>query len=331
MANLKINLDSLKPRKEWKRHDINPGDNVYRVLPPFSEEANGYPYRRWVIAWMADPQSGRRRPYASPFSFSEDRCPVSEYAKALEEKRKAAEAELIGAGASKEDLKEKLKPYSEVLWQIKPKASFLYNACNKAGEVGLLELRKTAHDELKKQMMQYVTDYGQDPTSLSSDQDDSGVWFKFRREGEGTNTEYKVVKNQSKKKTPEGLVFVDDRESLPDTVVEGYDSLGYDLQTIYKRYSYDELKEVLMMNLAEIYEKFPEAVVPGFELEDTPSKSAVAKTEHVKVVQKPAANKVKIKLDDLDDDKPVAPIKGKPSAKSSEDDVFALADEILNT
>ncbi len=55
MAQIRLNTDSLKERKEWKRHKVNDGDNVFRILPPFGEASNGYPYHRWVIAWLADP------------------------------------------------------------------------------------------------------------------------------------------------------------------------------------------------------------------------------------------------------------------------------------
>jgi hypothetical protein len=341
-SNLRLNLDSLKERKEWKRHPINQGENIYRVLPPFGENSDGYAYRRWVIAWLADPQTGRRRPYASPRSFATDSaCPVSEYVSLVEKKREALEASLKNRGASRDDLKEALKPYADVLWTIKPKASYIYNACNKAGEVGLLELKKTAHDAMKKQMMQYVTDYGQDPTSLASEPDDAGIWFKIRRDGEGTNTEYSVAKNQTKKKTSEGIVWVDDRDQLPTNVVDNYDSLGYDLTTLYKPHSYEELKEILMVNLANLYAQYPELEVEGFEIEASkPTKPVkIAKVEHEEVEEykAPIKKQLNIRFDDEDDEAP-APVAVKKTAapakstkqSSSDDEIFAFAESLLD-
>ena len=340
-SNLKLNLESLKERKEWKRHAVNPGENIYRVLPPFGENSDGYAYKRWVIAWLSDPQTGRRRPYSSPRSFGEDACPVSEYVALLEKKKEKLESALKGRGASREETKEALKPFNDTLWNIKPKASYVYNACNKAGEVGLLELKKTAHDAMKKQMMQYVTDYGQDPTSLASDTEDSGVWFKVRRDGEGTDTEYSVGKNQAKKKTAEGIVWVDDRDSLPTNVMENYDSLGYELSTIYKRHSYDELRQVLLANLANLYAQYPEARVDGFDVgSDDEEEVAVAAPQARAVVPKKA---IATRFDDSDDDeeevKPVVKAKTnvaiatptKASKNQQQDDeIFAFAESLLN-
>jgi len=345
-SNLRLNLDSLKERKEWKRHPINQGENIYRVLPPFGENSDGYAYRRWVIAWLADPQTGRRRPYASPRSFATDSaCPVSEYVSLVEKKREALEASLKNRGASRDELKEALKPYADVLWTIKPKATYIYNACNKAGEVGLLELKKTAHDAMKKQMMQYVTDYGQDPTSLASEPDDAGIWFKIRRDGEGTNTEYSVAKNQTKKKTSEGIVWVDDRDPLPTNVVDNYDSLGYDLTTLYKPHSYEELKEVLMANLANLYAQYPELQVEGFEVEvEAPKpvkavKTARVEDEEVEEYKAPVKKPLNIRFDDEDDEQEVpavaktkkvaAPAKS-VKQPSSDDEIFAFAESLLD-
>lgn len=337
-SNLKLNLESLKERKEWKRHAVNQGENIYRILPPFGENSDGYAYRRWVIAWLSDPQTGRRRPYASPRSFGEDACPVYEYVSLLEKKKERVEAALKAKNASREDVKEALKPFTDILWNIKPKASYVYNACNKSGEVGLLELKKTAHDAMKKQMMQYVTDYGQDPTSLSSETDDSGIWFKIRREGEGTNTEYSVDKNQAKKKTSDGIVWVDDRDALPTNVVDNYDSLGYDLTTIYKRHSYDELRQVLMANLAALYAQYPEARVEGFELETKEEPKLVSAAPAKTAAPKKAISTRFDDVDEEDEDKTVTaaprpkatqPVKS-AKATQQDDEIFAFAESLLN-
>ena len=43
---IKINLDSLKTRREWRRHKVKDGHNVFRILPPFGEKSNGFPYKK---------------------------------------------------------------------------------------------------------------------------------------------------------------------------------------------------------------------------------------------------------------------------------------------
>lgn len=359
MANIRINTDSLKERKEWKRHKVNDGDNVFRILPPFGDASNGYPYHRWVLAWLNDPNSGRRRPYASPYSFGEKACPVSEFCSLIEKKRDELEAQftisLKEKGLSDDQVKtkvqDKIKIFNEVLFAIKPKATFIYNACNKSGEVGLLELKKTAHDAMKKQMMQYVKDYNQDPTSLNADADDSGVWFNVKRTGRNKETEYSVEKRQVKTRDQQTgrTSWADDQEALPDNVVENFNELGYDLTTIYKRVSYDELKEVLLTNLVDLYKENPILVVPGFEVsfkesheseEDNESEEEPIVKQAAPAKQMPT-KKITTKFDmedDTDEDDVPPPSKSsvksapKQQKRSSDNDaIFDYAEKLLES
>jgi len=341
---LKINQDSLKERKEYKRHKVNQGDNIYRILPPFGESANGYPYKAWTLSWLPDPTTGRNRPYASPRSFGEKECPITEYTKALEAKYAQLSDSMKAKGVDDATVKERLKGITKLLMNIKPKTSYFYNATNKAGEVGILELKKTAHDGIKKQMMQYITDYGQDPTSLNSDENDSGVWFKVRRDGELTNTEYSVAKNQTKQKIGGQLVFVDDRSELPQNIVDSYASLGYDLTTLYKKVSYDELKNALLSALAGVYDSVPEAKILGF---DPDSDLVEVQAAPVKAQSAPKASvNLKFAADDEEDNTPpfevdeapvvakttaAAPTVKKAVSNSDNDDVFQHAMSLLNS
>lgn len=225
-SKIKLNLDSLKSRREWKRHKVKDGHNVFRILPPFGEASNGYPYRKWQIIWgLTDPESGRARPFASSIT-SEKRCPVTEYVAKLKVHAEAIESQMKAAGASKEAVNDRLKDLRELINNLSPKTVYVYNAVDKSGEVGLLELKSTAHKAMKSQMNQYIQDYNQDPTSLNSADDDSGVWFDITRQGLGRDTEYDVKKCQNKVKTTQGISFVDDRSPLPDSVVENYDNLA---------------------------------------------------------------------------------------------------------
>ena len=339
---LKINQDSLKERKEYKRHKVNQGDNIYRILPPFGEVANGYPYKAWTLSWLPDPATGRNRPYASTRSFGEKDCPITEYTKALEARYTQLSDTMKSKAVDDATVREHLKGITKLLMNIKPKTSYFYNATNKAGEVGILELKKTAHDGIKKQMMQYITDYGQDPTSLNSDENDSGVWFKVRRDGELTNTEYSVLKNQTKQKLGGQLVFVDDRSELPQNIVDSYPSLGYDLTTLYKKVSYDELKNALLSALVGIYDSVPEARILGF---DPDSDSVEVQAAPTRTVAPKANVNLKFAADeDEGDDAPfdggtivvakttaVAPTIKKAVSNSDNDDVFKHAMSLLNS
>jgi len=268
MAKITINQDSLKARKEWKRHKVKDGSNIYRILPPFGDEEthNNYPFKYWRVIWgLIDPTTGKKKPFNSPMNSEEGICPVQEYLDLLNSHIDGIEAQMTAEGNTKDQIKERLKDLRDVAKEFRPNKVYSYNACDKAGTVGILDLKPTAHKAMKKQMMKYIQDYCQDPTSLCSDDDDSGVWFNVTREGENFDTVYDVITNQTVQKDERGRVAkYDDRSPLPEQVVETYSETGYDLFSLYKTPTYDELKQILILNLINVYKEVPEAKMEGF-------------------------------------------------------------------
>lgn len=342
-SKIKINMDALKTSKEWVRHKVKSGHNHFRILPPFGENSHGYPYRKWQIIWgLADPESGRVRPYASPM-MTEKRCPVMEYVDGLKERLDKWQGELKGRGLDDKALNKhpRYSRLAKFTRDITPKTTYIYNAADRGGVVGLLELKATAHKAMKAEMNKYIQDYNQDPTSLNGADDDSGVWFDVIREGEGFQTEYKVAKVQNKVKQPSGRVtFEDDRSPLPESIVENFDNLAYDLSSVYRSTTYDEVNEVLQANLDTFYKVCPEAdLSKEFDLDsdDEPAAPVVQTRVAPAVQQKASTAKVALKLQDDDDQEEAAPVQKqqtKPVAKQSlpwddGDDFMAQADAIL--
>lgn len=335
---IKINLDSLKARREWKRHKVKDGHNVFRILPPFGENSNGYAYRKWQIIWgLVDPDSGRARPFASSMT-SEKKCPVMEYVGALKKKAETLKSQLAASGVSEEDQKERLSSLNKLISDLNPKTVYIYNAADKAGEVGLLELKSTAQKKMKTEMSNYIQTYNQDPTSLNSEETDSGVWFDITRQGLGRDTEYDVKTVQIKSKNPATgkITFEDDRSPLPDSVVENYNNLGYDLGSVYQVKTYDELAEILESNMLSLIETCADADLnaDGLLLQPTPVKVAVAPA---KTAVKPVGTKpVTLKMDnddmDAEQDAPVAPkSRSAKVSAAADDDFLAEADALLNS
>lgn len=331
MAKITINQDSIKPQREFKRHKVNPGTSVFRILPPFGQDNNGYPYKRWRLVWgLIDPTTGRMRPFASPLA-TEGRCPIGEYVDRLKETAEKWKAE--------ERPKEDQKFINELISRIRPKTTFFYNAIDKMGTVGILEVKPTAQDQLKKLMSEYIRDYNADPTSINSTNDDSGVWFCFERTGTGLSTEYHVSKNQTKEKLPDGrVIFVDDRTPLPDNVVQGYEGMAYDVHTLYQVCSYDDLLEILKSNIKAW--NLPDELTYGMDLTNVtpvstsngsaPSPSPQAPTAAQTAT---ARSKVNLKLDDAlpNEDDVDMPKKTAPAASAAgkAEDVFSMASRIL--
>lgn len=253
MAQITVNTDALKANREFKRFYIQPGKNVYRILPPFGDvdQHNNYPYKKWTLAWMLDPATNRTRPFAIPY-VEKNGDPISKFVKALEDFTANIKKELAAAGVPEEKIKENLAPLAEIAWKMKPKTAYYYNAANKSGEVGILELKSTAHKDMKTAMMDYIRDYAQDPTSLNGFDDDSGVWFVIDRVGEkfSKDTKYSVARNQIRVKLSSGkLQIEDDRAPLPESLVQNYDKFGYDLCNLYQEKTIAELQTILDYNI----------------------------------------------------------------------------------
>lgn len=346
---IKLNMDSLKTSKEWVRHKVKSGSNIFRILPPFGDNSNGYPYRKWQIIWgLTDPSSGRVRPFASSL-MSEKRDPVVEFVDGLKTRLDEMEGTLKGRGMDDKSVQKhpKFARLAQFVRDITPKTTYLYNAADKSGTIGLLELKSTAHKDMKEKMNKYIRDYNQDPTSLNSADDDSGVWFDVTRTGEGFATEYAVNIVQTTVKVNGKIMKEDDRSALPESVVQNFDNLAYDLSSVYKANSYDDLNEILQANLDTFYKVCPEAdlTVPvNLDAEDEESDGAAAGPA---VVGKAASNKVTsntatpptkpgkapvgLKLKDDDDEEAPAPKTTKKAAPvvSDDDEFMAQADAIL--
>lgn len=317
MSNIKINLDSLNPKsfKKTVRHKVQDGDNIVRFLPPFGPEANGYPYRKWNVIWgLIDPNSGRMRPFASSSTY-EGQCPVYDYLDLLKKKLETITDE------------NKVEEINKFISNLRPKSVYAYNASDKSGQVGVLELKTTAHKKVIALMNQYINDYSQDPTSLNADAADSGVWFNVTRSGKGFDTTYDAKKNQTMVKDANGVPsFQDDRSQLAENIVQNFDSVAYDLNNLYQKLSYDELKEILVMNLAHAAQTLPEILIAGFGLEEG---QAVAVQETVEVAKPQGNGAVNLNLG-ATEETPATPTA--PTASTSDtEDILAMADDIFNS
>ena len=333
---IKLNMDALKTSKEWVRHKVKNGSNIFRILPPFGDNSNGYPYRKWQIIWgLTDPASGRVRPYASSL-MNEKRDPVVEFVTDLRARLDQMQGDLKTRGLDEKAVQKhpKYARLAQFIRDVSPKTVYLYNAADKAGVVGLLELKSTAHKDMKEKMNKYIRDYNQDPTSLNSADDDSGVWFDVTRSGEKWDTEYKVNIVQTTVKVNGKIMKEDDRSPLPEALVQNFDNLAYDLSSVYKTNTYDELNEVLQANLDTFYEVCPEAnlAVPvdlDKDEDDEDTEDTVPAPLPTKPVTK-SVGKVALKLQDADDEEevPKAPAKKAP-AVMDDDEFMRQADAIL--
>ena len=370
MAKINLNMDSLKPRREWKRHKVEEGTSTYRILPPFGEESNGYPYRKWNVIWgLLDPTTNKLKPFASPITY-ENKCPVYEYLDILKKKvdndkqvlvSKLKSQGLTDEKAIEEQVKKHFESVNKFIGAVRPKTVYAYNASDKSGAVGILEIKSTAHKKLLALLHQYVQDYGQDPTSLNSTPDDSGLWFNFVRSGKGLATEYDVQKSQIKQNFNGQIAFVDDRSALHENIVKNYEDLAYDIHSIYVKKTYDEMRQIFLLNLKRFVEGDPQAgiapnpylAVPGFDdfsgltaptaaaaSNQGAQQASSGQAQNVQKGSKPITTNFGPVDDGGDDEEDEAVVASQPAAQASKpaasaapqsnDDIMAMADSLLN-
>ena len=340
MAKISLNLESIKTYEKTERLKLKDGQTIFRILPPFGdvEVHNNYPYRRWSVAWLNDPRSGKRRPYGSPMSGGKDApCPVNEFNKALSAYVERTKSKLIHEGLSDAEIKEDLSLLNKAAWEVKVNHVYAYNVATKDGKISVMEVKTTVHKGLKKLMGDYIKTYGQDPTALTSNEEDNaGVWMAVERSGMNRDTEYSVDFNQIKTRSASGKITKeDDRSPLSPHIEENYATSGYDLSTLYKTLSYDEIKVVLMSNLAVLAESEPRlGQIPGFLLNEGVEEQVETTASNKNTKPTSPAPKTLIALDDedLDDEEPpfeVTPVALPPKAKAVSS-ARQLADSLLD-
>jgi len=328
MANIKINMDSLKTYRKAVRHKIKDGDNILRPLPPFGEACNGYPYVYWSVTWgLSDPSTGNRRPYAD-CKPDEGSSPIWEYLDLLRPKVEKIKMELAAEGKTEEEIKAILKDTNIFISNLRPKGVYAYNMIDKSGSVGITELKTTAHKQMLKLMNDYIMDYNQDPTSLGSDAADSGVWTNVSRTGTNFDTAYEVKKNQIMVKDPNTGVpsYQDDRESIPESVATDYENMGYDLTAIYQKKSYDELREILVANLSILVKDNPYLYIEEFADEEPAALATPTPVVDVPQGKKP----VDLKLDVTDEPVAEEAPAGAETGQEDMDELMKMADDVFN-
>jgi ribosomal protein L12E/L44/L45/RPP1/RPP2 len=232
-ANEELNLDGMKSgtKRDINRFKVTEGSHIYRILPPFGTDNQRKASRQIQLHWGFFKADGGTSPLACSYPF-EGTCPICNHVKDLEgmaDKEKALGNTDAADGITKDAS------------NIRVKRSFLLNAANKNGEVGVLEIPKTAHDQMIELMREYLNKYGKNPTSLKD-----GVWFVFSRSGKGFNTVYKVSINKSMVTLEDGdQVEKVDRSALAQNIQDNYEQLAYDIHTMYKPIKSTDLKRIL--------------------------------------------------------------------------------------
>jgi hypothetical protein len=178
----------------------------YRILPPFGENAKGSLFHRYSIHWGFTGERGQQKPVACSYP-TEGFCPVCKRVWDAEDEMKRAQE--AGDQAAIKELTTYLKTWRA--WRF-----FIYNAVTIDGRVVMLEIPKTAHDQLMELIKGcvYREEGAFDPTSLTD-----GVWFTLTKTGKMFETKYKTWIKKIIVDPKEGLEKPD-RTPIPEETME---------------------------------------------------------------------------------------------------------------
>lgn len=202
----------------------------YRILPPFGAAAGGALFHRYAIHWGLTGERGKQKPVACSY-LTEGFCPICKNVfDADDELKRAQEAKDQTA----------IKDLTAYLKTWRARRFFVYNAVTTDGRVVILEIPKTAHDQLVKLIGEcvYKPTSPFDPTALAD-----GVWFTFSKSGKGFQTEYKVkirktevmVNGEALEKADRSPMAEDILERITDQLkANGEEGPLYDIHDLYE-------------------------------------------------------------------------------------------------
>ena len=245
-----LNMSGMVPSqsRNIENHSVKPGDNIFRIMPPFGTGHNGLPFAEVYLHWLSDP-AGKNRPLLCS-KKSERFCPICQSANEVYKEGEAVAREFkdsegrVNRKAMPEEVGKKYDGLMENFRALKAQHSFLYNAMDTSNTIKILRLPKTAAEDLGRKIVEVINTMGFNPLSLKN-----GLFFNIKQISTGPkkfNVKYEV--ETVKKTTKEGNSFVQRVEpsSVPDNVIENFEKLAFDVHTLYPIHTAQELKRVLM-------------------------------------------------------------------------------------
>lgn len=193
------------------------GHNFYRLMPPYGKQlASGRIYVRKAqhFGYYGVGNGDSGKPVPRPFECIQEmdfktkmiRCECAECTNRdnMIAKKEQLEAKLKTEGKSKEEIASETKNFTEWLKAHNIDVKYYAGAMNQKREFGVLKIPYKAKEKLDQLINELLEKEGVDATDV-----EQGVWFDFKRSGEGFNTVYDVeVYRESKQVEGMGRVQV---------------------------------------------------------------------------------------------------------------------------
>jgi hypothetical protein len=234
--------------RKFDRLKIEQDSTIHvRVMPPFGTNHNRMLFRKYSIHWGFTTEEGGKRPISCSYP-TERFCPLCERVKEAENELESYKDKKSGkyVGGSPDRVKE----LQEYIKTFGVNNFFALNAVTIDGRAVILELKKTAVDELMARIDEAVKLRKFDPLSL-----DKGVWFEMSRTGKNFGTKYKVDFKKINSKTADGQdCEVRDHSAMPGDLVtaikkqlveQGTSGPLYDIHTLHDPVTAKEIQNYI--------------------------------------------------------------------------------------
>lgn len=153
---------------------------IVRILPPF-RSTTGSPFAQWWTHWGLIGANGKQSPVVCPGKASG--CPICVQVGDWYDEQKRLDANGVKAGDPRYDA------VAKNISDYRVRQNYLYNAVTYDGELIVLDIPKTPHEDLWK----IAREQARKPMgSFNAFALEGGAWFLITRTGTGFKTEYKV-------------------------------------------------------------------------------------------------------------------------------------------
>ena len=255
------NIEAVEAMKStfrpFNNFKLAEGRNTFRILPPFGTDNKGVWFHEWYLHWGFMDANGNRKPLACSYRGPERFCPICEQAREIRNTMDAMVADYTVEedGRKKtnwdsipDNVKAKHKELRDKWGAIRANRRYFYNAVDRAGDVGILQLTAKTGDALNAEIKVAVQQKNFNPLSLRD-----GCFFDIIKTKTGPlpiNVEYSVKFNYKTQEvtTPGGEVVTADvieRGSVSAALLENFEELAYDIHVLYPTRSAAELQAIL--------------------------------------------------------------------------------------
>lgn len=161
----------------FKFFTLNPGSNFFKILPPWSEAANGMIWYEISLHFLKDPENKTHTIRCS--RKNKNFCPICDRYYSL--------------------LKSLNEEDKKLAANIRPQTRFLYNVLNDKDELFVYSAPKTVHNGIYSQIESDIR------AELNPTDPDNALIINVIKKGSGFNTEYTVSSERRRAKFPNAI------------------------------------------------------------------------------------------------------------------------------